>query len=388
MNKLDFFKAILLTNKDFDKPTINKYIEYFIHKIDWNVDLYNFFLQEEHNVAELFDKFNFSDGKLEYQSEYYGSTPYQIDNEYDENGCIIISTVKTEQGKKIFTVNGIAIFAINDDSYKPFYKGIAICQNKNGEYGLISKYGEFICEPKFNNINCYAFGDFLIYEKDSKYGLIDIHGNVVVNPIYDYIINQDDVSFGTEEGQIYGFVNDYLIVKLNGKYGLLNKKLEQIIPCEYDGIYAIEHEYAMHTGLTYFIIENDQSQFALFVPTKNIFTNFDWDDVYWEACRDILPFKRKNDYGFYFIKNRKELIMDFPFELDSFTVGKYYHIKHKEIGKYALFNNKFEQLTRFEFDEPISCTINNEVYIFAEKNKPFGIKTVLSAKDFFRIYGL
>lgn len=387
MNKIDFFKAILLTNKDFDVATINKYIEYFINQIDCNIDLSDFFLKEQHEVAELFDQFDFFDGELEYQSEYYGNTPYQIECDYDENGTIKESIIKTEEEKIIFTVKDLEIIPFNDKSYTPFYKGIAICKNTKDKYGLISKYGELLLEPIFDCINEFSHGEYLIFEEKKKYGIIDIYGKIVINPIYDYIINQDDIYFGTKEGQIYGYVNDYLIVKLNGRFGLLNKVLSQIVPCSYKGIYAVEHEYSMHTGLSYFILENEHDKFALFVPSKKILTNFDWDEVYWGAYRDILPFRRDNKYGFYFLKNGKENIMDFPFELDSFVEGKFNHIKHKEIDKYALFDENFNQLTRFEFDTPVSFTINNEVYIFAEKDKPFGIKTVMSAIEFFKKFG-
>lgn len=384
MNKLDFFRAILLTNKEFEIPTTNKYIEYFINSIYCDAGSSKFFLTDEHEVAELYDKFNFSLTGLYSQSEYYGTTPYVIECKYDDDDNIVFSEIKTEDGKTIFKIENIEILPLSQSSITPFYKGIAITRDKNKKYGLINKYGEQICEPKFDEISSYPFNNYFIIRNQSKYQFVDLNGIVVVQHIYDYIIGEEDVYYGTTEGQIYGYVDDFLIVKLNERFGLLNNKLEQILPCEFKAIYAVEHEFSMHTNLVYFIVENIQNKYALLAPTKRIFTKFDWDDVNWDARKDVFPFRRENEYGFYFIKTKNEKIMNFPFDIETVRLEKpYFHIRHLELDKYAIFNDKFEQLTRFAFDMPLSITYKKGEYVFAERENTLGIKTGMSEKDFF-----
>lgn len=65
----------------------------------------------------------------------------------------------------------------------------------------------------------------LRYKEKDKYGLIDYEGKVITKPIYEEI-----ESLENKEGE--------LLVKKDGKYGVISQKGACIIKNEYDGIIA------------------------------------------------------------------------------------------------------------------------------------------------------
>ena len=67
--------------------------------------------------------------------------------------------------------------------------------------------------------------------KNGKYGLIDKDSNEVVPPLYDYLY-----SFSTSYGGM-------MKVEKKGKYGLLNEKGRVVLPIEYDYLYSFSSSY-------------------------------------------------------------------------------------------------------------------------------------------------
>ena len=73
-----------------------------------------------------------------------------------------------------------------------------------------------------------VYGDYLIkVGKDDKFGLIDLYGNTICDLKYDYLEIE----------------KEYIIAKLNDKYGCINSRNEVIIPFEYDKLWCFEDDY-------------------------------------------------------------------------------------------------------------------------------------------------
>ncbi|HHV98470.1 MAG TPA: hypothetical protein GXX36_02665 [Clostridiaceae bacterium] len=73
----------------------------------------------------------------------------------------------------------------------------------NGKFGLVNKYGNFVAQPIYDEIELYA-----------DYDAIPEKGNSTVLPIY--------------------FIGGYTQAIRDGKMGLLNTRGEEVVPCQYD----------------------------------------------------------------------------------------------------------------------------------------------------------
>lgn len=84
---------------------------------------------------------------------------------------------------------------------------------------------------------CVAFKSADSNQLYNKYGLVDKYGNFVAQPIYDEIqiyTAYDEMFFGDGFALPKYFVNGYTQVVRDGKMGLMNTKGEEVIPCKYD----------------------------------------------------------------------------------------------------------------------------------------------------------
>lgn len=154
--------------------------------------------------------------------------------------------------------------------------------NKDGKYGVISKKGEILIEPIYDNIKipnpekdvfiCEKENKTTIlnerceeilnqfeevsaisingtisslpyekrvlkYKQDGKYGLIDYNGKVIIKAIYEEVEGLEN-----KESE--------LLVKKNGKYGVINDRGTKLIKEEYDsvtadGYYTEKNKYAL-----------------------------------------------------------------------------------------------------------------------------------------------
>lgn len=109
--------------------------------------------------------------------------------------------------------------------------GLKILYDKNGfptirntpyEGAFINKKGELVSEFfEAQNIGGFRNGYSFIADKNGWEGLIDTRGNFIIPCKYSFIAN--------------GFDDNYVVVKLNDKYGVAKKSTGQIvIPCMYD----------------------------------------------------------------------------------------------------------------------------------------------------------
>ena len=99
-------------------------------------------------------------------------------------------------------------------------------EQKDGYYILwqndsITRFTDLNFKDLINPIKgeIYLVDSYLMYSQRSKYGLMSLNGNVICAPIYDQI----------------GYFNmDLAIVKLDGKYGFIDKYGFLVIPTVYD----------------------------------------------------------------------------------------------------------------------------------------------------------
>lgn len=110
----------------------------------------------------------------------------------------------------------------NYDDYKdlkPFYK--------NGKYGVL-KDNKIIVEPIYDLTNIFE-RNYIKIKQNNKYGILDNNGKEIIPPKYDEITSIDYPSF-------------FFYVKKNGKYGVVNIDGKEIIKPKYDRITAFNEE--------------------------------------------------------------------------------------------------------------------------------------------------
>lgn len=392
MNAVDFFSAVLKTNPNFDQTLINQYIAYFLEKTyRSNIPLMRLLERDDNTftdfMEDLLEYADIDNTAYKYSSRYGKYNLEQV-TEYDDKTKKIIATyilaVDEYHGDRrfVFRAKGVRLeYLIKEDEL--FYKGVSICIDNESKYGLINKFGEIVLAPQYDFINTPPLGNYLVVEKDAKYGIVDFEGNMCVPVIYDLILSEMDADMMYDYIQQYGYAYDFLILNQGYKYGMMNKHLEIIIPCEFKTISSFQKNYGRYNEVVYFIMENEKSKFSIHIPHTDFSSPFDWDEVYTNRFCYSIPFRRNNRHGVFLVKEQKEILLHFQFDLDAFNDEgyPYFQIKNKSKDKYAVFDKNFNRLTKYALEFPV--LFRNR---FTSVQLHDGIE--ISIEEFWRIYGI
>ena len=169
-----------------------------------------------------------------------------------------------------------------------FYEDLYI-KMKNGLYGLINEFNEWVIEPEYDDIDELEEGLYKAKKYD-KYGLIGMSGNIILNFEYDDIIRLDEGAFkikkdysdnilrkllskkykyglldkkGTiilkpEFNEVVFLGNGLFRIKKDNKYGLVTKEGKVILECKYDYINKLNNNlFEIKKGAKYEIIDNN-----------------------------------------------------------------------------------------------------------------------------------
>lgn len=144
---------------------------------------------------------------------------------YDENDENTLFSV--EKNKKWGLVNdrNEVLIPFEYESMGYFNGGISDVGIKGYKYAVINSKGELITPFDFGYIFTFYNGIAATDRGSRKYGVIDTEGNEVIPFIY----HSTSVATGDE---------NLIEVYLDGKYGMVNRNNEVVIPIEYDFIYS------------------------------------------------------------------------------------------------------------------------------------------------------
>ena len=111
-----------------------------------------------------------------------------------------------------------------------FADGIAVVMNEDYHYGVIDKKGNFLIDYQKKSLGNRGEGRVCFYNSNTyKWGLMDKNGNEIVSAKYD---------------ELGPFTCGMARVKRNGKYGYINTKGEEVIPCRYHNGYMFYSDVA------------------------------------------------------------------------------------------------------------------------------------------------
>ena len=102
-----------------------------------------------------------------------------------------------------------------------------IIARQNEKYGLFDPNGKMLIPIEFKSLDAFPQDQVLKAEKDGKYGYVDIHGNWLF---------QKEKSVYT----LYGATQGLILCSVNGKYGFLDKKGNEVIITKFDNASLFE----------------------------------------------------------------------------------------------------------------------------------------------------
>ena len=168
---------------------------------------------------------------------------------------------------------------------------------QNGKIGFKSLTGKVIIEPKFENTTD-NFSEYQAVKLNDKWGLINRKGNFIIPPIYEWLC-----SFDT-----YGLAH----AKLNGYHGFINKKGKVIVPFIYSDASFFKDGLVM--------LKNNSKWGFLNTKGKTIIP-FEYDYFSYTGWREGKIGACKN-YKWGFIDKQNNLVIPFDYyDVSDFSEG-------------------------------------------------------------------
>ena len=140
-----------------------------------------------------------------------------------------------------------------------FVNGMAKIKLK-GKEAFVNPYGEYIVQPKYDEINFFT-DSLLVFQENDKYGITNLKNEIILPAIYEQIgnlvhgraiivknnkigyINQDGISILQPSFEIFPnymenaqFSGNYAKAKLKDKYGIIDGSGKWIIPATYSNL--------------------------------------------------------------------------------------------------------------------------------------------------------
>lgn len=211
----------------------------------------------------------------------------EVDDYYDENDFVILCNDDYKDALYSIEKQSIIIpFGQSLLTYGDIYEN-------NGLYGIITKRGDIIVEPKYEMIekssNCF------IVRYNEKYGTLDDFGFISEYPVYDSYIDKGKFIFVNKHHK-WGFLS------INGKeleypdyddYDLkTDKELNEYAILKKDLSYYLFHEdchdYFMNTKYEVFeivtsnrlIVKNSHGQYGVIDSDDKTIIDFKYNDIY------------------------------------------------------------------------------------------------------------
>lgn len=203
------------------------------------------------------EAYNFVDGiakicnaKLTYSSEYgyvyLSSHKYRLINnkgesvskEYEDIRVLRNGFARVKQNGNWGLVNmkgeEITPLIYEDDYLGYFINGFSIAIEKKNKLTLINKFGKPIVSQKVEIASIVSNDGYIIVTNNNKFGVIDTTGKVIIDCIYEGILNFSNISHHNIKETSNLFENDFLKAKIKGKWGYIDKTGKTIIPFKYD----------------------------------------------------------------------------------------------------------------------------------------------------------
>ena len=204
-----------------------------------------------------------------------------IDNEIVINNRICIDT----KGNKLFELPevGMIVNEFEDED-------VAVVTNYDCDNALLDNKGNFLTDFSYDIMPSDFAEGFFPVKKNGKYGFIDLKGNEIIPCIYDFS---------------YSFSEGIVAVKLNDKWGMVDIFNNIIIPFEYENMYV--------------------------------------------CCNNTIPVQKNGKWSV--INKKNEVLIDFKYEsIENLTIKNGFCYIAIQNGKYGLIDSQDNIIEEFTYD--------------------------------------
>ena len=323
-------------------------------KISNSESKYKYFVVYDlNNKAGVIDKKANELIKSKYSDIYIPNPEEAVFFCYDENDNY---KVLNERAEEIFTeYEKVSPLRTSDEMIISFEKDV-LKYEKDGKFGLVQIDGYKITDADYESI--YSLENkpgAILVKKNGKYGVLDSLGNIVIDFKYDQIIGD---GYCSEES---GYEKTGYITKLKSSsgdlYGYVDYKGKILIEAKYESIQrALEYE-----DDNIYLICMNKGKKGVYKNKKQII-NFDYQNIYYSDVSNIFTVKKVDKYGF-FNNNGKEILRA---EYEDYTIaGNYISTIRNGIRKlYDINGNSLNNVNYISMIET-----ENPEYFIAEKEE-------------------
>ena len=162
---------------------------------------------------------------------------------------------------------------------------------KNEKFGFLNGRGETVIDFQFHNACSFHEGLCVVFNKKRKCNYIDRTGKFLLPTWVDYVHTH--------------FFEDIGIMKSNNRFGFINREMETIIDCKYEGVRFFSEGLAE-------VVSNNRSGFIdksdnLIIPFQY---NYEMTSGFSEGLAAVM---KKNKYGF--INKSGEVVIDLKYDV-------------------------------------------------------------------------
>lgn len=253
-------------------------------------------------------------------------------------------------------INGYSFeMILNNDLY-------LIKSKLNAKKGILNAKGEFSIECKYEEIK--QVRSYFMAKFNNKNGIISAADSVIKSFVYDQIYYSYFDDPGALEGINFG---ENCIVKKDGKFGVINPKIEkEIIPINYKSIRIVFNKY--------YIVENNENKNGLYLGNGEKILNEEY--TFYHGFGNAIFATKDNKQYIINLENENytevELFVDAfakPNEEDDCSINSNQVFELK--GRFGVINNEGKMVIPSDYELIENICLSDEFIVM--KNGKYGI---------------
>lgn len=224
--------------------------------------------------------------------------------------------------------------------------GLMTFTDETYTFGVIDLEGNMILPQEYQSINVYMDG-YMVVCKDGKYGMTDGKGEIIVEPEYDQVL----------------WSSSGIIIQSGDKYGVLDKKGKKVLPLKFEEIYVLNDELIA--------VKNKRGKYGMYnFKGKKLSDHvYDYMNGY---GRSVIEVSKDGKWGY--LNKDGKVIIDIKYKQLDINVLDSQYVQIKIDEKYGIMDIKGEFLLEPKYD----CifpgvnddgTLNKKCFIVTEGNK-------------------